>query len=56
MSRFKKLAHVIYCVKYHLVWVPKYRYKVLTGQIGQEVYRSIMGHCERLKCEVVELK
>ena len=55
MSRFKKLSHVIYCCKYHIVWVPKYRYKVLTGKIGNEVYRTIAGHCVRLKCEIIEL-
>jgi len=28
MSRFKKLAHVVWHCQYHIVWVPKYRYKV----------------------------
>jgi putative transposase len=30
MSRFQKLSHVIWHGQYHIVWVPKYRYKVST--------------------------
>jgi putative transposase len=37
MSRFSKLSHVIRCCKYHIVWTPKYRYKVLTGEVKNEV-------------------
>ncbi len=29
MSRFKKLSHVLWHCQYHIVWIPKYRYKVL---------------------------
>ncbi len=35
MSRFEKLAHVI--CQYHIVWVPKYRYRVLKNRIKEEV-------------------
>ena len=55
MSRFKKLSHVIYCCKYHIVWVPKYRYKILDGKIGEEVRRTIIIQAERLDCEIMEL-
>ena len=40
MSRFQKLSHVIWHCQYHIVWVPKYRYKVLKGKIGEEVKTS----------------
>ncbi|MCF6249698.1 MAG: IS200/IS605 family transposase [Methylococcaceae bacterium] len=55
MSRFKKLAHVVWHCQYHIVWVPKYRYKVLNGKIGEEVRKTIIIQSERLSCEVVEL-
>ncbi len=55
MSRFQKLAHVIWHCQYHIVFVPKYRYRVLTGEMGRFVYARIMTHVERLKCQVVEL-
>jgi hypothetical protein len=40
MSRFQKLSHVIWHCQYHIVWVPKYRYKVLKGKIGEEVRKT----------------
>lgn len=34
MSRFRKLSQTIWHCQYHLVWVPKYRFRILTGEIG----------------------
>jgi len=56
MSRFQKLSHVIWHCQYHIVWVPKYRYKVLKDKIGEEVRKTITIQSERLGCEIVELK
>ena len=55
MSRFSKLSHVLWHCQYHIVWVPKYRYRLLTGRIGFEVSKTIRIYAERLGCEVVEL-
>ena len=55
MSRFNKLSHVIWHCQYHIVWVPKYRYKILTGKLGFQIRKSIQVHAERLGCEIVEL-
>jgi len=55
MSRFGKLSHVIWHCQYHIVWVPKYRYRILTEKVGFETARSIRIHAERLGCELVEL-
>ena len=55
MSRFEKLSHVLWHCQYHIVWVPKYRYRVLKGPIAQEVQNCIQVYCSRLRCTVVEL-
>ncbi|WP_153301382.1 IS200/IS605 family transposase, partial [Endozoicomonas arenosclerae] len=55
MSRFEKLTHVIWHCQYHIVWVPKYRFRVLTGAVKAEVYNSIQVFCSQLGCTVVEL-
>ena len=55
MSRFKKLSHTIWHCHYHIVWTPKYRYKILQGAIKQEVETCIRAFSEQKKCEVVEL-
>ena len=55
MSRFRKLTHAIWHCQYHIVWVPKYRFRVLTGPIAQEVYECIQVFCGQLGSEVIEL-
>ena len=55
MSRFEKLTHVLWHCQYHIIWVPKYRYRVLTGPVGQEVYNAIQVFCGQLGCGIVEL-
>ena len=55
MSRFQKLSHVIWCCQYHIVWVPKYRYRVINGPVAEEVFKCIHVFTGRLGCEVVEL-
>ena len=34
--QLKKLAHSLYECKYHVVFCPKYRYKILQGEVRQE--------------------
>lgn len=55
MSRFRKLSHTIWHCHYHVVWTPKYRYRILTGPVAQEVSNCIRAFSEYLKCEVTEL-
>ena len=55
MSRFRKLSHAIWHCQYHLVWVPKYRYRILTGRVSEEVGRCIRAFTERQGGEVIEL-
>jgi putative transposase len=55
MSRFRKLSHTLWHCQYHIVWVPKYRFRILTGEVATEVERCIRAFSEQKKCEVVEL-
>ena len=55
MSRLEKLSHVLWHCEYHIVWVPKYRFRILTGDVGKEVFDSLHVFSNRLKCKVVEL-
>ena len=56
MSRYKRLSHVIYHHTYHIVWTPKYRYRVLEGRIKELLEEDIRGLCEWKKAEVLEMK
>jgi putative transposase len=55
VSRFRKLSHAIWHCQYHIVWVPKYRYRILTGPVGTEIYKCIQVFSGYKGCEVVEL-
>lgn len=55
MSSYRSSAHVFWRCKYHLIWTPEYRYKVLTGAVGKELYRSVYILCNMKDCEVLEL-
>src|SRR5271169_340253 len=55
MSRFERASHVIWHCQYHLVWVPKYRFRMLQGPIGREVQRCVMTFCQQLGCGIVEM-
>jgi hypothetical protein len=32
MAQWKKAAHIVYRCSYHLVWAPRYRYRILQGK------------------------
>jgi putative transposase len=39
--QFRKLAHSLYECKYHVVFCPKYRYKILQNEVAQYVKRQV---------------
>ena len=55
MRKWKKQSHVIYQCKYHIVWVPKYRFRVLSGRLREFVEESLKQLCEWKKIEILEL-
>jgi len=55
MSKYKKQSHVVYKCDYHIVWAPKYRYRILTGVVGKQVAEDIRKMSEWLGCEISEL-
>jgi len=45
----------VYQCTYHVVWVPKYRYRILKGAVGEMLERDIRVLCEWREVEVLEL-
>lgn len=54
MSRFQKASHVLCCCQYHIVWPPRYRFRILRNNVGKEVYKQIGISSEQLGIELVE--
>ena len=55
MAKWKKAAHVVYQCSYHLVWTPKYRYRILQGEIKEYVEKKIRAICEWKNVEIQEM-
>ncbi len=55
MNDFRKLAHAIWDCKYHIVWCPKYRFRILKGAVRKSVCEIIKQLCEWKKLEILEM-
>ena len=54
MGDFKRLSHAVWECKYHIVWCPKYRFRILKGEIGKSVRDIIKQLCEWKQDEILE--
>ena len=50
----KSLAHTKWNCKYHIIWIPKYRRKVIYGKYRQVIGQIIRQLCEYKGIEIVE--
>ena len=55
MSRFRRLSQSIWHCQYHIVWVPKYRHRILKGELAKDVENLIRAYSNQQKCEIIEL-
>ena len=46
MGKFLRSSHVVYRCEYHFVWVPKYRYRVLIGEVRERLKEILRELCE----------
>jgi putative transposase len=48
----KRMSHVVYEAKYHLVWCPKYRKKILSGLVQSRVKELFVEIAEHFDFEI----
>jgi putative transposase len=53
MLGYKSNNNVVYSSKYHVVWCPKYRRKVLVDAIAKRVFELIHKAAARYRAEVI---
>ena len=54
--QFKRLAHSVYECKYHIVFCPKYRYRILRDEVAEYTKQQIYRLCQQKDAvEVLEL-
>ncbi|MDA8070751.1 MAG: transposase [Actinomycetota bacterium] len=47
-SAYRSSSNVVYSAKYHLVWCPKYRRRVLAGAVETRLVRLMKGRSSRI--------
>ena len=47
-------SHSVYNIRYHFVFVTKYRYKVLRGDVGLKVRELIRQTCQAFEIEIIK--
>ena len=53
---YKSNRNVVYSCKYHVVWCPKYRRKVLTGEIEARLKELIVETAKGTNADVIEME
>jgi putative transposase len=52
MSPIKRTSHAVYDLKYHMVWIPKYRKMVLRGALEKGLKKTFQEIAERYGFEI----
>lgn len=53
---YKSNRNVVYSCKYHVIWCPKYRRKVLIQGVDNRLKDIIHLVCQEMKAEILELE
>jgi putative transposase len=48
--------HCKHNINYHIIWIPKYRKKILTGRVAEVLKTIIEGQCQEMQCEKLALE
>ena len=55
MGKYRKLTHVVYKCDYHIVFTPKYRFRILTGEVGSAMEQDLRQICAWKEVEIDEM-
>lgn len=51
--KYRRGSHTKYKIEYHFVWVTKYRYHMLKGDLALRVRELVRQICERLEIQIL---
>src|SRR5579872_4462885 len=52
-AEYRKGSHTVFNIQLHLSWIPKYRYKILKGDIGKRAKHLIRQICTENGVEIL---
>ena len=50
---YRRGPHTTYRIEYHFVWITKYRYRALTGDVAERLRELVRQTCEMLEVEIL---
>jgi putative transposase len=56
LKTYKSNRHVVYSNKYHVVWCPKYRRKVLIDAVAKRLERILKTLCAEMRVDILALE
>ena len=54
MENYRKSSHTIYDLKYHLVWITKYRKPILRGETAERLRELVREICKANDVEIIK--
>ena len=54
MKNYRKTSHSVYDIKYHFVWITKYRKPVLHGEVAIRLRELIREICKAMDIEIIK--
>jgi putative transposase len=54
MAEYARGSHTVHDIKYHIVWIAKYRYEILTKKIAEWLRELLIQGCESRGITIVE--
>ena len=54
MAEYRNGSHTVYDIKYHFVWITKYRYKVLRGKVAMRARELLMQGCDAKGLKIIK--
>ena len=52
--KYRYGSHTAYDIEYHFVWVTKYRYKILKGDVALRVREMVRQTCEAFEIQILK--
>lgn len=56
LMEYKSNRNVVYACKYHVIWCPKYRRKVLVGGVEQRLQEILRAVADERRAEIIAME
>ena len=55
-SRLKHANHCVYNIAYHIIWCPKYRRKILNGNVVNRLKEILISKANQINCSIENIE